>query len=200
MLDEGNAPDTMETPDAPPPEEKSNRTFRTLAWVMAALVLLTLLCAAVYLLVIAPRSTALRNAAQATIEAGNAQSVQQLTSTAQAALQTATLPPTPLPLRTGTSVPKTPVVSPTPVIAIPLSSPAATATTDPATLAAMQTQLSYQMTSTFFVAQGTPGINGQGMPSTGFFDEVGLPSMIILALALVVVILLARRMRKSPTK
>lgn len=200
MLDEGNAPDTMETPDAPPPEEKSNRTFRTVAGVMAALVLLTLLCAAVYLLVIAPRSTALRNAAQATIEAGNAQSVQQLTSTAQAALQTATLPPTPLPLRTSTSVPKTPVVSPTPVIAIPLSSPAATATTDPATLAAMQTQLSYQMTSTFFVAQGTPGINGQGMPSTGFFDEVGLPSMIILALALVVVILLARRMRKSPTK
>lgn len=200
MLDEGNAPDTMETPDAPPPEEKSNRTFRTVAGVMAALVLLTLLCAGVYLLVIAPRSKALRNAAQATIEAGNAQSVQQLTSTAQAALQTATLPPTPLPLRTSTSVPKTPVVSPTPVIAIPVSSPAATATTDPATLAAMQTQLSYQMTSTFFVAQGTPGINGQGMPSTGFFDEVGLPSMIILALALVVVILLARRMRKSPTK
>ncbi|MBE3066912.1 MAG: hypothetical protein IMZ73_05705 [Chloroflexi bacterium] len=200
MLDEGNAPDTMETPDAPPPEEKSNRTFRTVAGVMAALVLLTLLCAAVYFLVIQPRTAAQNVSVLATREALNAQNIQKTTLTAQAALQTATLPPTPLPLRTSTSVPKTPVASPTPVIAIPVSSPAATATTDPATLAAMQTQLSYQMTSTFFVAQGTPGINGQGMPSTGFFDEVGLPSMIILALALVVVILLARRMRKSPTK
>jgi len=38
------------------------------------------------------------------------------------------------------------------------------------------------------------------MPTTGFFDQVGLPSMIILALALVAVIFLVRRLRKSPTK
>jgi hypothetical protein len=78
----------------------------------------------------------------------------------------------------------------TPVIA--LNSPAATATTDPATLAAIQTQQAYHMTSTAAAAQG--------MPATGFFDEVGLPSMIILALALVAVIFLARRMRKTPEK
>jgi hypothetical protein len=57
----------------------------------------------------------------------------------------------------------------------------------------MQTQLAYQMTST------AAAIN-QGMPATGFFDEVGLPSMVILALALLTVIFLARRMRKSPSK
>jgi hypothetical protein len=200
MLDEGNAPDMMDTPDAPPPEEKSNRTFWIVGGVMAGLVFLTLVCMALYFLVLVPRITAQRNAAQATIEAENAQAIQQMTLTAQAALWTPTLPSTPIPLRTSTSVPKTPVVSPTPVIALPLSSPAATATTDPATLVAMQTQLAAQLTSTFFVPQSTPGINGQGMPSTGFFDEIGLPSMIILALALVIVILLARRMRKSPTK
>ena len=181
---------------------------------MAGLVFLTLVCMAIYFLVIAPRITAQKNAAQATIEAGNAQAVQQVTLTAQAALWTPTLPPTSLPTRTNTSVPKTPTASPTPVVA--LGSPAATATNDPATLVAMQTELALQMTSTAAAAtqasgakatstiatttQGTPGVNGQVMPTTGFFDQVGLPSMIILALALVAVIFLARRMRKSPAK
>ncbi len=193
MLDEGNAPN-METPDGPPPEEKSNRTFLIVGGVMAGLVFLTLVCMAIYFLVIAPRINAQKNAAQATIEAGNAQVVQQLTSTAQAALWTPTLPPAPLP--TGTSVLKTPTASRTPIISVPLSSPAATATQNPATLVAMQTRLAFQMTSTAAAALGTL----QRMPTTGFFDEVGLPSMIILGVALVAVIFLARRMRKSPGK
>jgi hypothetical protein len=198
MLDEGNAQNMMETPDAPPPEEKSNRTFLIVGGVMAGLVFLTLVCMAVYFLVIAPRITAQRTAAQQTIEAGNSQAVQQLTLTAQAALWTPTHQSTSLPLRTGTSVPKPPTVSPTPVIAI--SSPAATATTDPATLVAMQATLSYQMTSTAAAALGTLTPASTGMPTTGFFDEVGLPTMLILALALVAVIFLARRMRRSPAK
>jgi hypothetical protein len=194
MLDESNSLDMMETPDAPPPEEKSNRTFLIVGGVMAGLVFLTLVCMAVYLLVIRPRSSAQNEATQAAIETQNYIAVQQLTSTAQAAQITPTLTPSPLPLQTSTSIPSTPVIgSPTPVIAIPLSSPAATATNNPATLAAMQTQLAYQMTST------AAAIN-QGMPATGFFDEVGLPSMVILALALLTVIFLARRMRKSPSK
>jgi hypothetical protein len=200
MLDDGNAQNLMETPDAPPPEEKSNRTFWIVGGIMAGLVFLTLVCMAIYFLILRPRTTTQSNATQAAISTENALNIQKATLTAQAAQWTATIPPTPLPLPTKTTVPNTPVPSPTPVISIPLSSPAATDTTDPATLAAMQTQLAYQMTSTFFVGQGTPGFEGQGMPSTGFFDEVGLPGMIILALALVIVILLARRMRKSPTK
>jgi hypothetical protein len=267
MLDEGNTPNMMETPDTPPPEEKSNRTFRIVAGVVAGLVFLTLVCMAIYFLVIAPRTAAQNVSVQATREALNAQNiqkttltaqavqqltstaqtvqqltstaqaVQQLTSTAQAALRTPTLPSTPLPLQTGTSVPRTPTVSSTPVIA--LNNPAATATTnpatlaamqtqlvglqltstnpatlaamqtqlvlqitstDPATLAAMKTQLALQMTSTAAAALGTHAAGGQGMPTTGFFDDIGLPSMIILALALVAVIFLARRMRKSQTK
>ena len=192
MLDEGNALNDMETPDAPPPEEKSNRTFLVVVGVMAGLVFLTLVCAAIYILVIAPRITAQKDSDVATLEAQNAQNIQKATLTAQAGLVTATLALSPLPFQTSTSVPGTPTVSSTPVIAIPLNSPAATATINQATLAAMQTQLAYQMTSTAAAARG--------MPATGFFDEVGLPSMIILALALVVVIFLARRMRKSPVK
>jgi len=193
MLDEGNALNMMETSDAPPPEEKSNRTFLIVGGVMAGLVFLTLACMAVYFLVIAPRLTAQKSAAQATIEAGNALAAQQVTLTAQAALRTPTLP---APLPTNTSV-TLPVGSPTPVIA--LSSPVATATAtpNPAILSAAETQLALQITSTA-AALATRDLGGQGMPTTGFFDEVGLPSMIILALALVAIILLARRMRKSP--
>ncbi len=199
MLDEGSTFNNMETPDAPPPEEKSNRTFLIVGGVMAGLVFLTLVCMAVYFLVIAPRIAAQKNAALATIEAGNAQAIQQLTATAQAALWTPTLPPnTPVPLQTNTPISNPSTV--TPVIAILLNTATQTATTNPATLVAMQTQLAAQMTSTAAAAQGTRGIGGQGMPTTGFFDEVGLPSLIILALALVAVIFLARRMRKSPAK
>ena len=186
MLDEGNTPNMMDTPEAPPPEEKSNRTFLIVGGGLAGLVFLTLVCMAVYFLLVAPRLSAQRAAQQATIEAGNLQVAQQVTLTAQAAMWTPTRPPatkTPLP---------SPQVSSTPLIAM-----AATATTDATALFAAQTQMSYQLTVT---AAALPTTGFGGMPTTGFFDEVGLPSMIILALALVVVILLARRMRKSSAK
>jgi len=194
MLDEGNTPNTTETPEPPPPEEKSNRTFLIVGGVMAGLVFLTLVCMAVYFLVIAPKLSAQRLAQQSTIEAGNSQISQQLTATAQAAQWTPTVKATTPPLKTSTSLPVLPTLSPTPVIANPQGG-AATATNDPATLVAMQTVLAAQLTSTAN-AQATIAA-GQGMPTTGFFDQVGLPSMIVLALALVAVIFLARRMRKS---
>jgi hypothetical protein len=53
------------------------------------------------------------------------------------------------------------------------------------------------MTSTS-IALGTPAASA--MPTTGLFDEIGLPSLIILTVALVAVIFLARRMRRAPTK
>ena len=68
MLDEGNNPNMMETPEAPPPEEKNNRTFLVVGGIMAGLVFLTLVCMAVYFLVIASRLNAQKTSAQATIE------------------------------------------------------------------------------------------------------------------------------------
>jgi ABC-type antimicrobial peptide transport system permease subunit len=189
MLDEGSDLNMSENPDGQPPEERNNRTFLIVGGVMAGLIILTLVLMAVYFFVIAPRNAAQRNAAQATIEAGNALAIQQLTSTALAAMATATETPTPLP--TNTPLPETPLASPTPLISVPLSG-VASPTNNAATLAAMQTQLAYQMTSTAAAALG--------MPATGFFDEVGLPSMVILALALIVVIFLARRMRRTSPK
>lgn len=191
MLDEGNTPNMMETPDAPPPEEKSNRTFWIVGGVMGGLVILTLVCMAVYFLVIAPRLSAQKSAAQATIEAANAQVVQQMTGTAEAALWTPTSPPV-----IATNTLPVALNSPTPVIV--LNTATATSTNDPATLIAMQTQLAVQLTSTG-VAEATRRA-AAGMPQTGFFEDIGLPGLVILAGALLAVIFLARRMRRAPVK
>ena len=194
MLDEGNNAN-LETPETPP-EESSNRTFLIVGGIFAALIFLTLVCGAIYVLWLGPRLTSQRNAAQATIEAQNAQVAMQMTSTAEAALFTPTSLPTFTP--TKTPIPTVlPVNSPTPLLAISTSAVAATPTTDQATLVAMQTQLSQQMTSTS-ISLGTPGVVG-AMPRTGFFDQV-VPSLVVLTLALIAVIFLARRLRKAPSK
>jgi hypothetical protein len=36
------------------------------------------------------------------------------------------------------------------------------------------------------------------LPNTGFLDDYGLPGMFVMAIAFVIVILLARRLRVSP--
>jgi hypothetical protein len=67
----------------------------------------------------------------------------------------------------------------------------------------MQTQLAQQLTSTA-VMNAMPvygiGTPAAAMPRTGFFDQLGLPGLIILALALIVVIFLARRLRNAPSR
>ena len=44
---------------------------------------------------------------------------------------------------------------------------------------------------------GTP--TATALPATGFADEVGLPGLVILALLLVVVVIVSRRLRMSAT-
>jgi hypothetical protein len=197
MLDETNSTN-MDAPAPTPPEESNNRTFLIVGGIMAGLIFLVLVCFAIYLLVISPNLNKQKNAAQATRNAENASAIQAGTATAQAALWTPTSEDTLTPSPTNTPKSQTPSVTRTQVV-VSVSTATFTVTSDPATLAAMQTQLAGQMTSTA-VAQLTRGVGGQGMPKTGFFDEAGIPSLIVLALALVVVIFLARRMRKVPTK
>ena len=84
---------------------------------MAGLVFLTLVCMAVYFLVIAPRTQrAEKCCPERRSSAANAQIVQQMTTTAEAALWTPTAPPTPLASPSASPVPITPTSSPTPVI------------------------------------------------------------------------------------
>jgi hypothetical protein len=202
MLDESDP--NLETPETPPPpEESNNRTFLIVGGVFAALIFLTLVCGAVYALWYLPSHNASQKATQSAIQAGNAQVVAQMTSTAQAALWTPTSLPTEIP--TATALPTVaPLNTPTAVIALstetPLA-PLASPTTYPATLISMQTQLAGQLTSTA-VMYALPGFGtpAAAMPRTGFFDQLGLPGLIILALALIVVIFLARRLRNAPSR
>jgi hypothetical protein len=205
MLDEGDdtistSPE-LENPEAPPPEESNNRTFLIVGGIFAGLIFLTLVCIAVYVLWLGPRLSSNNKNAQATIEAQNAQVAMQMTATADAALWT----PTPLPSLTPTKTPIPPTVkpvdSPTPVLAVSTvaATETATPTSDPATLAAMQAQLAQQMTATA-QAMAIVGTPAGAMPKTGFFDQVGLPTLGALTLVLLVVIFLARRMRRLPIK
>ena len=199
MLNEGND-GNLNNPMDTPPEESNNRTFLIVGGVMAGLVFLTLVCMGIYLLVIRPNQTAKTAGTQTAVARQNIQGIQQSTQTAEAALWTPTLEPSATPTNSSTPMVNSPTVSRTPVVV--MSTPTFSPTNDPATLAAMQTQLSVQMTATASaaLALGTRGIGGEGMPRTGFADEIGIPTLIILAVALVAIIFVARRLRKAPVK
>jgi hypothetical protein len=128
--------------------------------------------------------------------------IQQLTATAQAALWTPTSQPTGT--ATNTAIATLAKASATPVVAGGVASPTNTGAAANSTLVFLQTQLSSQMTSTAAakggaaVGTGTPGTGA--LAATGFFDEVGLPGLAVLTLALLVVIFLARRLRSAPSR
>lgn len=193
MLDEGSDIN-LDIPGEEPPEESGNRTFLVVGGIIAALFFLTLVCFAVYLFVIRPSQQAAPAGTQTAVARQNLEQAQMLTATAEALLFTPTLEPSFTP--TNTRPPNTPTV--TPVLAVDTPDGDETEEADPEAVAATQTQQAWLAAT--LEAQGTRGIGGEGMPETGFFDEVGLPSLIVLALALVAVIFLARRLRKAPTR
>lgn len=177
---EGDDLNTLD--DAPPPEESGNKTFWLVAVVLGGIVFLSIACLVVYGLYYLPRQTATRNDQQSTLVAQNLQVNQALTEKAmsdmlsQAALASPTLEPT-----------NTPVFQ---------QATATLAPVDPqtATVAAALTQAAQaQLTVT-----GMP--TSTLLPNTGFIDDVGAPGLAVMAMALVIVILLARRLRVSPAK
>jgi len=170
------------TYDDNPPEESNNRTFLFVAGGLGLLVLLAILCLVGYLLFFSGNAsqsaeeTAQAQATQqaATIQAGLTQTAiaQALTSTAGA---TSTIPPTS-----------------TPVIAQATGSLTSTPNPATATVGAAFTQ----------IANSTQTIipTSTALPNTGFADDVGIPGMFLMALALVVVIFLVRRLRAVPAR
>jgi len=176
MYDENDNLNTLD--DAPPPEESGNKTFLLVAAVLGGFVLLSIVCLAAYGLYFLPRQTAARNASQSTLVAQNLQVNQALTAKALTNLpqSTATLEPTNTPVfqqSTGTLAPADPQ----------------TATVAAALTQAAQAQLTVTSLPTSTL-----------LPDTGFIDDVGAPGLAVMAIALVVVILLARRLRAAPAK
>ena len=164
-----------------PPEEASNRTFLLAAGILGGLVLLGLLCVVGYIIFSRgtnqqAEATALQQATNqaATIQVGLTQTALVVGQTQTAAV-TNTLPPTN-----------------TPVIAQATGTPSPTENPATATVAAAFTQLA--------ISTGTVIATSTALPNTGFVDEFGAPGLMFMAIALVAVIFLVRRLRAVPTK
>lgn len=173
--------DNPDFDDEIPPEESSNRTFLIVAGILGGLVLLGLLCVAGYLIFTRSTNqqadaTALQQATSqaATIQAGLTQTavVQAITQTAAV---TNTVPPT-----------NTPVIAQATATVKPTENPAT------ATVAAAFTQIA--LSTQTVIATST------ALPNTGFTDDIGAPGLMLMAIALVVVIFLVRKLRASPLK
>ncbi len=167
--------------DAPPPEESNNRTFLIAAGILGGIVLLSIACLAGYVLLIAPSQSASQHQAATAQAVQNLQVAQALTATAQALIiptATITPPPTDTPViaqATLTTVPSTNTPDP------------ATATVAAALTQAAQAQLTHVPTST-------------ALPGTGLADQYGAPGLVVMGMALIGVIFLARRLRIGAPK
>jgi type II secretory pathway pseudopilin PulG len=167
--------------DAPPPEESSNRTFLIAAGILGGIVLLSIACLAGYALVILPSQQGTQRQAATAQAAQNLQVAQALTATANAVSfpsATSTLPPT-----------QTPVVAQATLTTVPVTNSPDPAT---ATVAAALTQAA--------LAQLTHVPTSTALPGTGFADQYGAPGLVVLGMALVGVIFLARRLRVGMAK
>jgi LPXTG-motif cell wall-anchored protein len=172
-----------------PPKRRGNRTFL----IAIAIVGIIFVIALILLLLVAPKLLANQRLAQqeqaAQINAANTATAMYATSMAQLAQATKT------PIKTvaaeGGAAP-----TKTPVVVIQQNTPmgaggSGLSASELATVSALQTQMAGRGVS------GTPGATSTALPSTGFADEVGLPMMAGLAIILVAVIVLSRRLRMN---
>ena len=183
----------IDTPDdAPLPEESNNnRTFLIAAAILGGIILLSVACLVGVWLFSQQASTARLAQAEVatqTADAANAIIGDALTATFEAAAvqPTATeLPPTLTPVVSVATITNTPDPS---VGALAVGTPAAaTATVGAALTQAAIAQLTVIPTSTL-------------LPQTGLVEDVGVPGLAVMALAFIIVILLARRLRAAPVR
>jgi hypothetical protein len=188
MMDDFNFDDTN-VEEEPQAEESSNRTFLLVAGILGGVLILSLVCFALYAMVFRPRSQAARATEEAEIFAQNTEVAMMSAMTAEAEGWTATPSITPTPAPKTATPTKTLVLAPTDTPAI---GEAGAVTQDPrtATVAALFTKQAADLTT-------TPALTGTGLPNTGFADDVGVTGLVALAASLVLVIFLARRLRTA---
>jgi hypothetical protein len=180
------------------PEESSNRTFLIIAAALGGIALIALVCIAIYALVLYPRSRSEQEARRATVDAQNTEVALIIAGTSTSAAETAISAKfTATPTLTSLPPTATATSSPTPVVAVPITSPQApTVGPEMATATALHSTL--QANATLYAATLTARpLQPTAIPNTGFADDVGLPAMLGLAVLLVVVIFLARRLRTA---
>jgi hypothetical protein len=163
----------------------SNRNFWIIFGVLGGILLLALICMAVYAVFILPaRHEDARNQ-NATAIAQNTEIALSNTQTEVASRFTPTTRPTNTPL-------------PSPTITPLMGGGEAVATATSAeevmeTRVAMVTEAAQTAEAVAALTQAAP----TALPTTGFADEVGMPGLLALAVVFVVVIFLVRRLRAS---
>lgn len=161
--------------------ESTNRTFLLVAGILGGILILTLVCIAVYAMVFLPRSREAESTEIAEINAQNTEVARLSALTAEARSWTST----PTVTFTPTRVPDTA----TPVLAAtetPEGEGALSVDARTATVAALLTQQA---------ANATPVPTE--LPETGLMDGIGIPGLVALAGSFVLVIFLARRLRSG---
>jgi type II secretory pathway pseudopilin PulG len=179
--------------DAPLPEESNNnRTFLIAVGILGGIILISIAClVGVYLF--GSQNQPAQQADEAATQTALANTLfidQALTATANASiLPTATLEPTAtsvvsFPTATGTLDPDATAVS---ALEDPGTPAAATATVGAALTQAAVAQLTIVPTTT-------------ALPNTGFIDDYGVPGLVAMSLAFIIVIMLARKLRAVPMR
>jgi hypothetical protein len=175
-----------------PEESGNNRTFLIAVGILGGIILLSIACI-VGIFLFSRNNTAAQqaqiDAATQTAAASSSFINQALTATFQAQIQaTATLPPTSTPVVNVATLTTTPDPNGTSTPIAGVGTPAAaTATVGAALTQAAIAQLTIVPTTT-------------ALPNTGFIDDYGVPGLAVMALAFIIVIMIARRLRVSPTR
>jgi hypothetical protein len=172
-----------------PEESNNNRTFMIAAGILGGIILLSIAClVGVYLFTRSANATASAQATNVAVTSvANENFIStSLTSTAEAAiLPTATLEPTAV--VNVPTITTTPDPNATSSVAGAGTSVAATATVGAALTQAAIAQLTIVPTTT-------------ALPKTGFADEFGIPGLVVMSLAFIIVILISRRLRFTPSR
>ena len=186
----------LELPEEPKPEppRRSGNRFVVVAGTLGAIMLLAVVAIVIYALVILPEQEAAQpglSAAQLT-DTALAQVIQATnTSTATRTASSTPVPPTNTPRPTNT-----PLISPTP--------DPATQTVNALLTQAALAQTQAALTQTQAVSPtgptstpGTPTATSSALPDSGFADDIGIPGLLAAAAVLLVVMILARRLRNA---
>ena len=190
-FDETNSDDFGEAPL--PEESNNNRTFMIAVGILGGIILISVACLGAVYVFSKQKSASTQQSAAVSAVTQTAVAVQEvinqsLTATFVAAIKpttTSTVPPTPTP----PVAPASPTSTPAPAL-LGVSGTQVAAT---ATVGAAYTQAA--LAAQFTVAPTTTALAG-----TGFADEYGLPGLVVMALAFVIVILFARRLRTAPNR
>jgi hypothetical protein len=199
-FDENNYETMPSEGDDLPEESNNNRTFMIVAGILGGLILISLACVAGFILLrptgtTAPDQAAAANATQTAISAQKFIN-QALTATFQASiLPTATLSPMP------TSTPPVGQPSATPTLNPALPSATATGASVSGTQIAATSTVAAALTQAAAAQKTVVALpSPTALAGTGIADEYGLPGLFVMALAFIIVILFARKLRVAPAR